>query len=221
MIRKFLILILAIQTDLLMAIERMPEIYSAMLVGTDFSSLTKAQKSQFSQQINASYGPWSSPIACAAWKGNPNTCDWLIANGAKVDDNSDILRKALKSARLVNPRIIETLLLHNVPTDIEIEGKKPIAFIENEIKGWQKHEQRHGHSHDILARYTKTRDILKYHELKLRMTWIRGLVQMERTRSLQRMAADVSVITRAPSPSVQTPATLPTHAADCKCCCLQ
>lgn len=179
MIKKFLVLMLIIQANLLVAVDKEPEIFDEIKRGVDFSNLTPAQRAQFLPQVNAKSPFWKSPLIHCVYSGNEKAVSWLLTNGATVDDG-DILEIALSPSSIVNPSIVEMLLLQGVPTNIEIQGEKPIVYMENKIKRWQEFAQRHNGFGDAVALYIKTHDILRCHELKLRMTWIRGLVQMGR-----------------------------------------
>ncbi len=199
MIKQFLILILIMQANLLVAVDREPEIYAAIRSRVDFSNLTPAQEARFLPEINEKSNYEVSPLTCAVGTRNfggdyyirnyYNTVNWLLAHGAKVDD-SKIFQEALYPLEGVCPEIVETLLWHGVSTNIK---QRPLEDIEKEI-GWQAYIKKSSwHEHqveDIIVRLKKTRTILNRHEeLKLRWEFIRGLVQMERARDLPQRGA--------------------------------
>lgn len=232
MIKKLLILILIIQTNLLVAVDIEPEIYSAIRGDVDFSNLTPAQRAQFLPQVNARGGLfgsdryYGSPLGCAVWMGEKKAINWLLANGARVDKDN-ILERALYPVGSISSKIIETLLLHDAPTNIGVGGL--ILSIKIEIERLEMV----GVGTSKIERYKKVRDMLTEHEkLKLRTTWIRGLVQMGRARDLQQRGAgapagtaravSVEVVSQAGhTPVVITRAALQPHSVGCECCYLQ
>ncbi len=180
MTRLFLILLLITKHSFVACMDDTAELFEAISYQADFSRLTPAQKTMYTPKINLKNDYGITPVEWAALWGNTSAMDWLVSNNVTLNDTK-ALEWSLQKApdKCVKAKIVSSLLTHGASTDIVIDTKKPLDFMQDKLINKQTYYNNTG---NVVSEMQHVASVLRRYDDPLLWTWIKAAALIDSGR---------------------------------------